>query len=196
MSARPTWRPARRAPPARPRCRKRSERRRWPAPAIRCAGHGAQLSRAPEVHADRSDEHQHRPQRMVQLHRAVEDALSRLPDDPRAGDGHEACLAEGREVLNFAVAVGVIFVRGLVADTDGEEGQRRTDQIEARVRRVGKHAQRTRKQAGCELQQRHDRRGQPWSARPRGAFPPRRPREPGRVARLPANWRRRRSSGF
>ena len=52
---------------------------------------------------------------MVQIHGVEEDALDGFPDDPRAGDGHEAGLGEGREVFDFAVAVGVVFVGRLVA---------------------------------------------------------------------------------
>ena len=42
----------------------------------------------------------------------------RFEDDPRAGDGHKACLAKGGEILDLAVAVGVIFVGRLVAHVD------------------------------------------------------------------------------
>ncbi len=63
------------------------------------AGHGAQLPRAPEIHADRGHQHQHRPQRVVQLHCVVKDPLYRLPDNPGTGNCHQPCFTEGRKIL-------------------------------------------------------------------------------------------------
>ena len=121
-------------------------------------GHRAELPGTPKIHADREKQHGNRQQRVVQLHRAEKDTLHRLPDDPGAGDSHQPRLAEGGEILNLAVAVGMILVCRLVAHLHGEVGQRRGDQVESGMGRVGKHAQRPGEQAGGELEQRHCRR--------------------------------------
>jgi len=59
--------------------------------------------------------------------------LDRFPDDPNAGDSHEAGFEECREVLNFAVSVGMVFIGGLVGDANREEGEGRACEIEAGV---------------------------------------------------------------
>ena len=122
-------------------------------------GHRAQLPRAPEVHADRSEQHQHRPERSgAAPPRGSTMRSHRLPDDPGAGDRHQAGFAKGGDVLEFAVAVGVVFVGGLVAHLHGEESERRAGQVQPGVGRIGEHAQRAGKQPRGQLQQRHCRR--------------------------------------
>ena len=51
----------------------------------------------------------------------MEDPLDCLPDDPRAGDGHEAGFEESGEVLDLSVAVGVVLVGRLIRNANGEE---------------------------------------------------------------------------
>ena len=132
-----------------------SQRRR---PGSLC--HGAQLPRTPVIDSDRGQKHQYWPHRVAQLHRVEEDPLHCLPDDPRARKGHQDRLAKCGEVLNLAVAVGMIIVGRLVAHLDGKEGQRRPHQIESRVRRIRQHAEGARKQTSRQLQQSHGPRRQ------------------------------------
>ncbi len=68
--------------------------------------------------------------------RGVKNPLNRLPDDPRAGDGHQQNFAKRGEVLELAVAVGVVFVGRLVAHLHGKEGERRAHQVQPGVGRV------------------------------------------------------------
>jgi hypothetical protein len=87
----------------------------------------------------------------------VEHPLNRFPDDPAAGDGHQQDFAKRGEVLEFAVAVGVVFVGRAVADLYGNEGEHGAHHIEAGVGRVRKDSERPGEQARPELQQRHGR---------------------------------------
>src|SRR5260221_2688155 len=89
----------------------------------------------------------------------MDDAVDGLPDDPRAGDGHQDGFAKSGEVFDFAVTVGVIFVSRLVAYLDREEGERGANQIETRMRCIRKHAEGAGEQADAELEKSHDSRG-------------------------------------
>ena len=92
--------------------------------------HCPQPPRPPVVHGDRNQQHQHRPHRVAQLHQVAENARHGFPDNPRAGKGHEPCLGKCGQVFEFAVAVGVVFVRRLVADSHGKKRQRHTHQVQ------------------------------------------------------------------
>ena len=81
----------------------------------------AQLSRPPVIDGDRSEQHQHRPHGMAQFEGVAGGCADCFPDDPCAGDGHQAGFEEGREVFDLSVAVGVILVGGLIGDANGEE---------------------------------------------------------------------------
>ena len=93
----------------------------------------AQRARAAEVHHNRDQQHGEGPERGQQREMAVEDdAADGLVDDPRAGGEHDARLDEGGQRLHLAVAVVVHLVGGTVGDLDGEESDRRGDEVDGR----------------------------------------------------------------
>ena len=118
-------------------------------------GNLQQLPRTPVVDGDRGEQHGERPERELDLDWMEEDAVDGFVGDPEAGDDHQAGFHEGGEVLNLAVAVGVIFVGGLAGDAHREEGEARAQQVDAGMRRIGEHAQRTGEDAGDNLQPSH-----------------------------------------
>src|SRR6185437_3307098 len=80
------------------------------------AGNGAQLARAPEIDGDGSQEDGGRDGKVRDRDGVVKDAGDGFPDDPDAGSYHQKNFAEGGEVFELGVAVGVFLVSGLIAD--------------------------------------------------------------------------------
>ena len=80
-----------------------------------------------------------------------EQPLDGLVDDPDAGDDQEEGLDEGGEVLDLAVAVGVVLVGGTVGDVDGQEGDDGGHQVEAGVGGLGQHPEAAGHEADDEL---------------------------------------------
>ena len=108
--------------------------------------------------------------RELDLGRVEEDAVDGLVGDPDAGDDHEAGFDEGGEVLDLAVAVGVVFVGGLAGDADGEEGEAGAEQVDAGVGGVGEHAERAGEDSGDDLEEGHRAGGEDGEQRGAGLF--------------------------
>ena len=70
-----------------------------------------------------------------------EQALDGLVDDDDARQKQETGFDEGGEILDFAVAVLVVGVGGLVGDADGKERDDRGDQVEKGVGSFGQNAE-------------------------------------------------------
>lgn len=51
-----------------------------------------------------------------------EQTIESLIDDVKGGDDEKSGFKEGREVFEFAVAVRVSRIRGLISDADGKKG--------------------------------------------------------------------------
>ena len=87
-------------------------------------GHGAQLARAPEIDADGGDQHQHRPEGVAQLDGVKKMRCMASQTIHAQETAMRPASVKAERFSNFAVAVGVVFVGGLVADVDGEKSER------------------------------------------------------------------------
>ena len=90
----------------------------------------------------------------AELHRdVVEEILRRghevgvhgFDHDPDGRGNHDYHLDKGGERLDLAMAVVVVVIGWAVRDADGEERDYSSEQIDARVRGFGEHAERPRK---------------------------------------------------
>ena len=98
------------------------------------------------------------------------DAGNRLCGDPNGRAEHQEDLDKRRDVFNLGVAVGMVFVGGLVGDLDGQVGEPGADEVERGVGGVGQNAERAGKQTGGELEQGDDEGGQRGAEGDRGFF--------------------------
>ena len=90
---------------------------------------------AADVDADGHGHDEKRPEAGVDVHRLEEDPDDGLVDDPGAGHEKQHGLDQGGEILDLAVAVGMIVVRRLVGDVNGQQGDDGGDEVERRVGR-------------------------------------------------------------
>ena len=109
--------------------------------AVVLVGDALQSPRTPEVHDHRDAHNDESPDGGLDLDGMKEEALAGFVDDPDAGQQQQAGFEEGGEALDFAVAVLMIGVGGLVGDANRKIGKRRGDQVESRVRGFGEDAQ-------------------------------------------------------
>ncbi len=122
------------------------------------------------AHVDRNhhaDDREHVPAR-VRRRPVPGETVNRLIRDHDARDDQDRALAERRQVLGLAVAVGMLAVCGTPGDADGEERQQRRDQVGGRVDRLGDQPQAVREQTHDQLDRHQRRRG--GDRRERGAL--------------------------
>ena len=62
-------------------------------------------------------------------------------DDVDGGEDEQAGFDEGGEIFEFAVAVWVALVGGLIGDADGEKRDDGGDEVEAGMQRFGEDAE-------------------------------------------------------
>ena len=123
----------------------------------------AMRPRARERHQSTRHRKQHHGEggdRGLDIDAAKEEAEHGLVDDPGAGQQQQAGFDEGGKVFDFAVAVLVVGVGGLVGDADRKKGQQRCDQIEPGVRGFGENAEAAGGNADYDLEAGDDDRGQ------------------------------------
>ena len=73
----------------------------------------------------------------------IEQAHDRFVDNPGTGQQKQSGFDEGRKIFDFAMAILVVGVGGLVRDSDREIGQKSCDQIEGGVRGFGEDSEAT-----------------------------------------------------
>ena len=104
-------------------------------------GDAAEGARTPPVHSHGDQHHGECPDRRFDFDVAEKQAHDRFVDDPGAGQQKQAGFNEGGKIFDFAVAILVVGVGGLVGNSDGEIGEQRGDQIERGVRGFGEDSQ-------------------------------------------------------
>ena len=86
-----------------------------------------------------------RPDGDLDLRLVESQPVDRLPHDPRAGEQQQQGLDQGREVLDFAVAVRVLAVGRPAGETHGQKRQPGRHQVQAGVRRFRQDPQASRR---------------------------------------------------
>ena len=79
-------------------------------------------------------------------------ARERAVHNPDAGGKQKQRLEQSGEVLDFAVAVGMVAIGRLAGDADGEPGHQGGNEIERGVRRLGQNAERAGEKADDDLE--------------------------------------------
>ena len=119
---------------ARPDIGARSARRRPQAPGCRTSRRFCSaLAIAKCPRRSRCAHHHKCPRRRLDLNVLKEQPLDRLVHDPNAGQQQQAGFDEGGEILNFAVAVLVVRIGGLVGNPHREkrDQRRRPDPVQS-----------------------------------------------------------------
>ena len=104
----------------------------------------------------------------LNVDRMEEQAVKGLIDDVEGGDDEKSGFKEGGEIFEFAVAVGVARIRGLIGDADRKEGDDRGNEIQAGMEGFGEDTEAARSPNQEGLQAKEEHRG--THAEQRGAF--------------------------
>ena len=100
-----------------------------------------QLAGTAIVDRDGQQQNEEGPDRMADSDRMDEDANDGFGGDPDARCQHEEGLDEAGEIFDLAVPVGMVLVRGLVGDADGDQSERRRRADRSRMGSIGEHAE-------------------------------------------------------
>ena len=115
---------------------------------------------AADVDADGHGHDEKGPEAGVDVHRLEEEPDDGLVDDPGAGHKKQHGFDQGGEIFDLAVAVGMIVVRRLVGDVNGQQGDDGGDEVERRVGRFRQDPETARDQADDELHPRQEDGGE------------------------------------
>ena len=74
---------------------------------------------------------------------AKQNSMNRLVHDPHAGDQHQPGFYKRRERLDLAMSVVVLVVGGTICGLNRKESDGGRNEVDTRVRRFRKHAERT-----------------------------------------------------
>ena len=99
------------------------------------------------------------------MRRPEDEAVDTFPDNPCAGDDQEERFPERGEILDLAVSVGVIAVRGFFGDAHCEVGHQRRKKVQTGVRRFRQEAQAVCFQSDDQFQHGDEDRGEHRVAR-------------------------------
>ena len=110
------------------------ERVRFQSLAVILRRNPPQGARAPVVDNHGKTHHAKGGQAGLDLHMAIEETQPRFVNDRHARQQQQTGFKEGREVLDFAMAILVVSIGGFVGNADREERNQRRDQIQPGMR--------------------------------------------------------------
>ena len=119
-----------------------------------------QRTGAGDIDHDRDADHREMPKRSDSTSTAVveKEPVARFVDDPHAGDQQQQRLEQRREILELAVAVGMLAVGGQARHPHGPKRHGGGDQVQGGMRRFGQNAQAVRPQADDDFDRRQKHR--------------------------------------
>jgi hypothetical protein len=94
-------------------------------------GDGTEGAGASEINGKSEEEDEDGEEAGLDVHGVEEEAREGFVDDVDGGEDEQAGLDKGGEIFEFAVAVRVALVGGLVSNADGKEGDDGGDKIES-----------------------------------------------------------------
>ena len=113
--------------------------------ARRLLGDPIEQACAEEIHHDRDDDDGESPDRRLDgMTFGKQQPLERLPDDKARQHEQQAGFDQCRDAFDLAVAVMVLCVGGLAGDAHRVPGHHGRDEIERRMRGLGKQRERAR----------------------------------------------------
>ena len=101
----------------------------------------AESARAPNIDNHRYQHYGESPNRGLNIDSAKEEANNCFVNHPSASEQQQTGFDKGGKIFDFAVAVLVVGVGGLVGDSDGKICQQRGDQIEGGVGGFGEDSE-------------------------------------------------------
>src|ERR1700688_1502870 len=128
--------------------------------AVVFVGDAAKCARAPPVHAHREQHHRKSGDGRLNFDSPEKESHCGLVDDPGASEQEQPGFDEGGKIFDFAMAVLMIRVGGLIGDADRKKSEDRGDQIESGMGRFRQNAEAARAETDHNFESGDDHRGQ------------------------------------